>query len=148
MRIPHAALRLAVYATRRKFTAGAVVVCRSPGGQVLLVHQAHGEGRWGFPGGVVNLAESFEACAVRELFEETGIAVAEEDLELAATYTQEHAWHIDVVFRVQVPEGTEGTAEHDTFEVQDVGWFEPDRLPALRRESRELLRRLPAIVRA
>lgn len=53
--------------------AALAVVVRD--GQVLLVRRAHQPdmGKWGFPGGKIELGESVQAAAVRELFEETGL---------------------------------------------------------------------------
>jgi 8-oxo-dGTP diphosphatase len=36
---------------------------------------AHGAGTWAFPGGHLEYKESIEACAKREVFEETGIHI-------------------------------------------------------------------------
>jgi 8-oxo-dGTP diphosphatase len=36
---------------------------------------AHGDGTWAFPGGHLEFNESVEECAVREVFEETGIRI-------------------------------------------------------------------------
>ena len=52
---------------------------------VLLVHdnkillglrkKAHGHGCWGPPGGHLEFGESFEDCAIREVFEETNLTI-------------------------------------------------------------------------
>lgn len=53
---------------------GAVVL---KDGQVLLVRRNHppAEGKWSIPGGLVNLGETTEAAAVREVAEECGLGV-------------------------------------------------------------------------
>ncbi|HVH77405.1 MAG TPA: NUDIX hydrolase [Stellaceae bacterium] len=45
------------------------------GGRALLVRRANPPmpGRWGFPGGVLELGETVAAGAMRELYEETGV---------------------------------------------------------------------------
>lgn len=147
MRIPQPLLRTAVYALHRKYTAGALVVCRARDGRVLLVDQVHGEARWGFPGGLVGAHETFEACVARELAEETGLTLDSPNrLRLVAVLPQEHARHLDVVFRLDLTEVVEEVASRDRFEVREAAWFAPDTLPPLRRESRDLLRRLPGLL--
>jgi 8-oxo-dGTP diphosphatase len=55
--------------------AVAVGVILLDGDQVLLVQRAHppAAGRWSVPGGRVELGESLEEAAARELLEETGL---------------------------------------------------------------------------
>lgn len=54
----------------------AVIVCHE--GHVLVgqrIGPAHGSGSWQFPGGHLEPFELVEACAVREVHEETGLVV-------------------------------------------------------------------------
>ena len=61
-------------------TADCVLFCRD-GGQlkVLLVERGNEpyKGCWAFPGGFMNMDETTEQCALRELQEETGLVVGE-----------------------------------------------------------------------
>lgn len=36
---------------------------------------SHGDGTWSVPGGHLEFGESLEACATREVYEETGVAI-------------------------------------------------------------------------
>ena len=60
----------------------AVIVIKN--GKVLLGKRkgSHGSGSWAFPGGHLEMNESIEACARREVFEETGISI--ENIRYAA----------------------------------------------------------------
>lgn len=54
-----------------------VAVIVEKNGKVLLGKRkgAHGSGSWAFPGGHLEMNESIEECARREVFEETGISI-------------------------------------------------------------------------
>ena len=69
-------------AAKRPLVGVAVIVIR--GGRVLLGKRkgAHGEGTWALPGGHLELFETIEDCAKREVFEETGLSIG--DIEHAA----------------------------------------------------------------
>ena len=64
---------------RPAVTADTVVIAKGEEPQVLLVQRDNEpfKGCWAFPGGFMNMDETTEQCAVRELEEETGLKVNE-----------------------------------------------------------------------
>ncbi len=60
---------------RRIRCVGAVI--RDAGGRLLLIRRGHppGEGLWSLPGGRVETGESDHAAVIREIGEETGLAI-------------------------------------------------------------------------
>ena len=63
---------------RPAVTADCIVITRDSEPKVLLI-QRGGEpfkGGWAFPGGFMNMDETTEQCAVRELEEETGLRLS------------------------------------------------------------------------
>jgi 8-oxo-dGTP diphosphatase len=67
--------RLAGRVTRKRESVGVgVIVVRDDDVLFGLRRGAHGAGSWSFPGGHRDDGESAEACALRELHEETGLA--------------------------------------------------------------------------
>ena len=71
---------------------GVLGVVVGPGGTIALVHQKHGPfaGNWLLPGGGIDYGESAEQAVIREVFEETGICVA--DPVFFATYEMRGDW--------------------------------------------------------
>ncbi|WP_421383757.1 NUDIX hydrolase [Bacillus salacetis] len=59
---------------------GSVVVIIDDEGRVLLQQRRHPEGAWGLPGGLMELGESTEDTARREVHEETGLKLGKLDL--------------------------------------------------------------------
>ena len=59
--------------TKPLILPGSVVRIGKEAGEVLL--QKRPEGRWGLPGGLMNIGESFEEVAKREVFEEIGLTL-------------------------------------------------------------------------
>ncbi|MCP9275866.1 NUDIX hydrolase [Mycolicibacterium arenosum] len=134
-------VRLIVYWTSTRFTAGSLVVWVVDN-RVLLVRNGYGERAWGFPGGVMNRSEDPVDCAVRELREETGIDVAAEELTLLGTHTQRAARHIDHVYRLDriADDGPDAVAT-GRFEIAEIQWWPLDALPVLRREADDVVDR-------
>ena len=60
-------------------TADCVVMTREAEPKVLLIQRGDQpfKGCWAFPGGFLNMDETTEQCAIRELEEETGLKVSE-----------------------------------------------------------------------
>ena len=63
---------------RPAVTADCVVITKEKEPKVLLIQRGHEpfKGYWAFPGGFMNMDETTEQCAVRELKEETGLKIA------------------------------------------------------------------------
>lgn len=88
-------------------------------GRALLV-QRRDNGRWEPPGGVLELDETIEAGAAREVLEETGVEV--EVQQLSGVYKNLRLGVVALVFRAVAIAGT----PHPTDEAQDVRWFTRD----------------------
>ncbi len=58
-------------------TADCVVITKEDDAKVLLIQRGDDpyKGCWAFPGGFMNMDETTEQCAIRELEEETGLKV-------------------------------------------------------------------------
>ena len=59
-------------------TADCIVISKEAGPKVLLIERGDDpfKGSWAFPGGFMNMNETTEQCAIRELEEETGLRVS------------------------------------------------------------------------
>jgi mutator protein MutT len=71
----------------RRFDVGAAIIWN--GSEVLITRRRPGDhqgGRWEFPGGKRHAGETIEACLIRELREEIGVAVAVGPLWRALTH--------------------------------------------------------------
>ena len=67
---------------------GSSIIVQNELGQILL-QQRSDNGKWGLPGGCQDLGENLKTTATRELYEETGIKVTEEELVLIDTLSGE-----------------------------------------------------------
>lgn len=64
---------------RPAVTADCIVITREEEAKVLLIQRGDNpfKGCWAFPGGFMNMDETTEQCAIRELEEETGLKVSD-----------------------------------------------------------------------
>ncbi|MGI2328996.1 NUDIX hydrolase [Planococcus sp. YIM B11945] len=113
---------------------GAVVVIVDETGKLLLQERTYPKGKWGLAGGLMELGESTEDVAKREVLEETGLAV--EELRLINVYSgPEHfaiAENGDEFYVVTVAYYTDcytGELTIDRTESASVEFFEPGQLP-------------------
>ncbi|WP_410618806.1 NUDIX domain-containing protein [Amycolatopsis sp. cmx-8-4] len=110
-------------------------VVRDGQGRVLLIHKIDNN-RWALPGGGHDVGERITETVVREVREETGLAV--EVLRLVGTYTDpRHVMaYSDGEVRQQFSlcfeaRWTGGTPREDGTETRAVRWVEPDALDTL-----------------
>lgn len=92
-------------------------------GEVLLQRRKD-NGRWGLPGGRMEIGESAEACAIREMFEETGVTTRVKRLVGAYSdpanycvmrYPSGHITHyVILVYEVEYVSGNPGPSEEST----------------------------------
>jgi 8-oxo-dGTP diphosphatase len=101
------------------------------GGLVLLGRRLSGPGAgtYGWAGGHLEFGESPEACAVREVAEETGLAITETMLEpLCVSNTMAYGTHyLDIEFRCEIPDGEPLVMEPTKLEAWS--WYPIDALP-------------------
>ena len=73
---------------RPAVTADCIVFSRYLKPQVLLIRRGNEpfKGEWAFPGGFLNMDETVQECARRELEEETGLVV--QDIHLVGVYSR------------------------------------------------------------
>jgi ADP-ribose pyrophosphatase YjhB (NUDIX family) len=122
-----------------RFIVGAVVLVRAADpDRIVLLRQPPGRA-WGLPAGLLKRGEPAEVGAARELFEETGIRVAPDDLTAcvpSAIVHHDGRW-VDVVFEARVP--VEVALRADGAEVLEAAWHRLDELPPLTTPTARLL---------
>ncbi len=116
---------------RPMLTADCIVV---RGSELLLIRRGNKpfRGCWALPGGFMEMDETIEHCAVRELQEETGIVVSEKQLTLVGIYSalgrDPRGRTVTAAYAVRVPEDTHALAGDDA---ADLRWWPIDQLPPL-----------------
>jgi 8-oxo-dGTP diphosphatase len=118
-----------------------VIVTREKKQRVLLIRRKHPPfiGMWAIPGGFVEMEETLDAAARRELFEETCLRTSK--LEQLRTFgdpgRDPRGRIISVVYLAQVdPRKLKPRAADDAAE---VGWFDFSRPPPLAFDHAEIL---------
>ncbi|MFD1676392.1 NUDIX hydrolase [Alicyclobacillus fodiniaquatilis] len=113
---------------------GAGVIVVDEVGRILLQHRSDNE-CWGIPGGSMELGESFEETARREVLEETGLVVGDLHLFYLSSGRQNFYEYPngDQIYLAGVVYTTTdycGELRTDRDESLAVAWFHPEEMPA------------------
>ncbi|MFE5515204.1 NUDIX domain-containing protein [Streptomyces sp. NPDC056488] len=120
------------------FLPGVSVVVFDDRGRVLLGRRSD-NGRWAIIGGIVEPGEQPADCAVREVYEETAVRCEVERIVIVETLSKpvvypngDQCQFMDVTFRCRA---VGGEARVNDEESTEVGWFDVDDLPEMKRFS-------------
>jgi 8-oxo-dGTP diphosphatase len=106
-----------------------VFICRDDA--LLLVKQSYGQQYWSLPGGVVELGESLEQAAVREVKEETGLDVRLR--RVVGLYSKPDENSLAVTFEGEAIAGE----LMPNLEISECRFFPFDQLPSARPHLRQ-----------
>lgn len=125
---------------RPAVTADCIVITREATPQVLLIQRDNDpfKGCWAFPGGFMNMDETAEQCAVRELEEETGLRVT--SVRQVGTYSKvdrdPRGRTITVAYLALVDAPVSVKGQDDAAQAQ---WFPLSALPPLAFDHAEIM---------
>ena len=126
---------------RPAVTADCVVIAKEKEPKVLLIQRGNEpfKGCWAFPGGFMNMDETTEQCAVRELEEETGLKVS--DIQQIGAYSKvdrDPRGRTVTVAYLAVIDKTEPVKGSD--DAAKAQWFPFSDLPKLAFDHEEIMR--------
>lgn len=126
---------------RPAVTADCVVMTKEERPQVLLIQRGFDpfKGCWAFPGGFMNMDETTEQSAIRELEEETGLVVTE--LHQIGAYSKvdrdPRGRTITVAYLAMIDAPVEVHGQDDAAKAE---WWPIDKLPALAFDHEDIMR--------
>lgn len=125
---------------RPEVTADVVVITKEEETKVLLIQRGFEpyKGCWALPGGFMEMDETTEACAIRELEEETGLRLA--DMKQIGAYSKvdrdPRARTITIAYLTIVDEPLPVMGLDDAAKAE---WFPINSLPALAFDHDEIM---------
>ena len=126
---------------RPAVTADCVVITKEEQPKVLLIQRGADpyKGCWAFPGGFMNMDETTEQCAIRELEEETGLRVS--DVHQIGAYSKvdrdPRGRTITVAYLAIIDKPVQVTGQDDAANAE---WFPLSALPELAFDHAEIMR--------
>ena len=126
---------------RPAVTADCVVITKEEQPKVLLIQRGADpyKGCWAFPGGFMNVNETTEQCAIRELEEETGLRVS--DVHQIGAYSKvdrdPRGRTITVAYLAIIDEPVQVTGQDDAANAE---WWPLSALPELAFDHAEIMR--------
>ncbi|MBQ8453775.1 MAG: NUDIX hydrolase [Bacteroidaceae bacterium] len=126
---------------RPAVTADCVVMTKETTPHVLLIERGSDpfKGHWAFPGGFMNMDETAEQCAIRELEEETGLKVS--SFHQIGAYTKVNrdprGRTITVAYLATLDAPADVCGQDDAAKAQ---WFPIDALPPLAFDHNEIMK--------
>ena len=125
--VPTPLREFVVRRTTPSYVMGAMCRVERDDGCVLLVKPSY-RSVWTLPGGVSERGESPIDCMRRELREETGLEC--EVIGEPVVLLDPSRRILDFVYRARLRPGINpGDARATSFEIAEVGWFEPEQIP-------------------
>lgn len=129
-------------AAHERFLVGVTGLGIDREGRVLLARHRFGAPEWRFLGGFLSRQERVEDALLREVSEETGLAIEVGPvLEVVTGYRWQR---VEVVFAYRVTGGVPVLTE----EIAELRGFDPEDLPEVRADQRGLIERHAAAARA
>lgn len=136
---------------RPAVTADCIVITKETEPKVLLIQRGNEpyKGCWAFPGGFMEMDETLEECTIRELKEETGLIVKNDDITPIGTFSKvdrdPRGRTISQAFLTLVDEPINVIAQDDA---ANAKWWSLDELPTLAFDHDDIMKNAIGLYRS
>lgn len=126
---------------RPAVTADVAVITTEQEAKVLLIQRGNEpyKGHWAFPGGFMDMDETTEQCAIRELEEETGLKVSE--VKQIGAYSKvdrdPRGRTITVAYLARIANAEKVNGQDDAAKAE---WFPINNLPPLAFDHKDIMK--------